>query len=187
MAADNPNLTRARWKLAAVLVNTGKWDRALALLAPLEEGFPNQFEVIAGLGFAHYFKRDFARALDYLERAMTLRAPDTSLLNALGDSYERLGRSDKARETYERSLELDPGQKVIQERLQSMKKATDPEVLWPSPAFKKTALTKWMSGHRLLERTRRKLREAARSVLAPSTVANPPLSLGNVLLMTFFP
>ena len=137
VAADNPNLTRARWKLAAVLVNTGKWDRALALLAPLEEGFPNQFEVIAGLGFAHYFKQDFARALDYLERAMTLRAPDTSLLNALGDSYERLGRSDKARETYERSLELDPGQKVIQERLQSMKKATDPEVLWLHQRSKK--------------------------------------------------
>ena len=38
-------------------------------------------------------------------------------LNALGDSHQRLGNRDKAREAFERSLELDAEQPGVRERL----------------------------------------------------------------------
>jgi GWxTD domain-containing protein len=117
VAADNPDLASARWRLAGLYLGWREVDRVVELLLPLKETHPNQYEVVAGLGFAFYIKNDPASALEYLERARTLRPPTTSLLNALGDCYERLGQPEKAKEVFQRSLELDPEQKPIQERL----------------------------------------------------------------------
>ena len=89
----------------------------LELLAPLEKDFPNQFEVIAGLGVVYYLRGDLARTVDYLERAIAIRPPNDALLNSLADSYEQLGDSEKARQYFERSLELNPDQPGIRERL----------------------------------------------------------------------
>jgi Flp pilus assembly protein TadD len=53
----------------------------------------------------------------YLERALTLRAADTKLLNALGETHERLGNTERAKEYYQRSLALDPDQPRVRERV----------------------------------------------------------------------
>lgn len=72
---------------------------------------------MAGLGRAVYLKGDYARAVGYLEQARELKPPDTAVLNALGDSQQRLGNFDEAREAFLRSLELDADQPVVRERL----------------------------------------------------------------------
>ncbi len=87
------------------------------LLKPLEEMFSDRYEVMAGLGFALYLKDDFEPAADYLARARALAPPDTMLLNALGDSYQKLGKLDEAREAFERSLALDGEQAAVKARL----------------------------------------------------------------------
>ena len=98
----------ARWRLASIVLFSRDADRALELLLPLVDAHPNEYEVVEGIGFAWYIKQDYAKAKDYLERSAGIRAPDTSLLNAVGDCYERLGDTAKARESYERSIELNP-------------------------------------------------------------------------------
>ena len=118
--ANNPDLPQARWRLAGIYVGWREPDRALELLQPLEEQFPNQYEVMAGLGFAHYFKKDFARAVDYLERAGTIRPPGTSLLNTLGECHQQLGDPTRAKQVYEQSLELNPNQDEIKKKLASL-------------------------------------------------------------------
>ncbi len=120
VAADNPMLPMARWKLAGLMVNEGKADRVLDLLSPLEERFPNQFEVMAGLGFAYFLKNDYAKAASYLDRATKLRLPDTNLLNALAFSYQQTGNPARAKEIFERSLKLDPNQSRVQKQLASL-------------------------------------------------------------------
>lgn len=120
VAADNPQLAMARWKLAELLLRQGNADRVIALLAPLEPSFPETFEVVGGLGFAHYLRGDFATAIPYLDRAAKLASADTRLLNALGDSLQKTGDLVRAKETFEKSLELDPKQTAIQERLASL-------------------------------------------------------------------
>jgi GWxTD domain-containing protein len=117
VAANNPDLPQARWKLATALLRVGDADAALPLLLPLEKQHPRQFEVVAGLGLGFYLRGEHARAVGYLERALELRPPDTSLLNALGDSHQHLGNAGEARRYFERSLALDPDQDAVEKRL----------------------------------------------------------------------
>lgn len=117
VAAENPDLAQARWKLATAYLRTQDGARALSLLAPLEQSHASRFEVVAGLGFAHYFQRDFQRASEYLAKAMTIRPPDASLLNIAADCHERLGNPDKAKAYLRRSLELNPNQEGVKARL----------------------------------------------------------------------
>jgi GWxTD domain-containing protein len=121
VAADNPALPMARWKLASLLINSGEHERTLELLSPLEEKHPDQFEVVAGLGFAYYHRLSFDKCRSYLERAVRLRAPYPALLNTLADCYERTGSREKALENFERSLEIDPDQPLVEERLAALR------------------------------------------------------------------
>ena len=119
VGARNPRLAVASWKLASVHLLSGKADEALALLLPLKDEYKDQPEVVEGLGLGFYLKSDFRNAVSYLERAVALRPPDTSLLNALGDSYQQLGEKAKAKEAFERSLQLNPTQQAVVDRLAS--------------------------------------------------------------------
>ena len=116
-ATANPALPMARWKLASALLFTRKADEALDLLLPIEADYPNEIEVTEGVGFAYYIRRECGEALPRLEHALSLRAADTSLLNALGDCHEELGDGERARQMFQRSLELNPGQQGVRDRL----------------------------------------------------------------------
>lgn len=116
-ATANPDLPMARWKLASALLFSRKADEALDLLLPIEADYPNEVEVTEGVGFAYYIRRECGEALPRLERALTLRTADTSLLNALGDCHQELGDGERARMMFERSLELNPGQQGVRDRL----------------------------------------------------------------------
>lgn len=120
VAEGGPRLPEASWKLAGALLSAKSADEALEILLPLEERFRERYEVVAGLGYAYYFRRDYSRAKELLERAASLRPPDSALLNALGDSYGKLGERERAIGAYRRSLELDPTQEEVQKLLQSL-------------------------------------------------------------------
>ena len=117
VALDNPELPQARWKLASSYLRTQDGARALSLLAPLEQSHASRFEVVAGLGFSHYFQRNFAQAMEFLEKAITIRPPDAKLLNVLADCHQRQGNSNKAKAYFNQSLELNPNQDVVKTRL----------------------------------------------------------------------
>ena len=106
-----------RVKLASIILFASRGDEALELLTPLEARYPDQVEVVEGIGFAHYLRQDCAEALPRLEHAMALRPPDSSVLNAVGDCYQRVGRIEKAREMFELSLDANPHQPGVKARL----------------------------------------------------------------------
>ena len=110
----------ADWKLAGAYVRSREPERALELLLPLEPDFGDQYEVALGLGLAYYLQGELESAARFLERAAEIRPAGTSLLNALGDIYTRLGRSGDARRVLERSLALDPAQEAIRKQLASL-------------------------------------------------------------------
>ena len=116
-ATANPELPMARWRLASALLFGRKADEALDLLLPIEADYPNEIEVAEGVGFAYYIRKECGEAVPRLEHALTLRTADISLLNALGDCHETLGDGGRARTMFERSLELNPGQQAVRERL----------------------------------------------------------------------
>jgi GWxTD domain-containing protein len=120
VAAGNAELPQARWKLAHAYLSRGHTSRALALLSPLEASFPAQYEVVAGLGLVYSRTSQDEKAISYLERALTLRPPDATLLNALGESHRKLGNLEKAKGYFQRSLDLDPNQPAVRERLSEL-------------------------------------------------------------------
>ncbi len=120
VAFDNPKLPMVDWKLAGAYVRSREPERALALLLPLEPDFPDQYEVVLGLGLSYYLKGELASAARFLERAAQIRPASTSLLNALGDIYMRLGRSGDARRVLEQSLALDPAQEAVRKQVASL-------------------------------------------------------------------
>jgi len=120
VATGNRRLVPARWKLANAYLRSERADDALALLEPLEEPFANQYEVIAGLGFATYMKGEYEQAASYLRRARELVPPDTMLLNALGDSLAKVGDLEGARDAFSRSLALDGDQPTVRSLLESV-------------------------------------------------------------------
>jgi len=120
VAAGNAELPQARWKLAHAYLSRGHTSRALALLAPLEASYPSQYEVVAGLGLVYSRTSEDEKAVEYLERALALRPPDATLLNALGESHRKLGNLEKAKDFFRRSLDLDPEQPALRELLSQL-------------------------------------------------------------------
>ncbi len=113
----DPEKAEARWRLAGIHLGFREPDEALALLLPLEERNGEKYEVAAGLGFAFYMKGELASAAQYLEKAIAIRPPTPGILNALADCHEKLGNAGEAKRLLERSLELDPDQTAIREKL----------------------------------------------------------------------
>jgi tetratricopeptide (TPR) repeat protein len=123
VATENPDLVMAKWKLANVLLYSRRADDALELLVPIEKEHAQEPDVVDTLGLAYYMKGDYRQAVGYLERSVTLRPPQSPLLNALADSYQNLGEIGKAKEVFERSLALNPEQQAVKERLASLGKS----------------------------------------------------------------
>ena len=117
VASGNPQLPAARWKLAHGYVRTSRVAEAAALLEPMVDQFPEVFEVASGMGFVRYFQGRYQESVTHLEHALGLRTPGFGLLNVLGDAYAEVGRLDEARTTFGRSLELNPEQPFLRERL----------------------------------------------------------------------
>ena len=70
------------------------------------------------------------RMLNYLDRAdpRARRVPHTilhQLLNSMADCYQTLGDVDKAVGLFSRSLELDPDQDLVKERLTVLKNGSE--------------------------------------------------------------
>lgn len=126
VAAGNPQLPAARWKLAHGYLQTGRVPEAASLLEPMEEAFPDSHEVATGLGFVRFFQDRFEESVEHLERAIGLRAPVPTVLNVLAEAYDRTGRPADARATFERSLELNADQPQVRERLAALSATPDP-------------------------------------------------------------
>jgi uncharacterized protein HemY len=98
-------------------------DDALNLLLPIEKEHSQEPDLVDTLGLAYYMKGEYRQAVDYLERSVALRPPQSPLLNALADSYQSLGEKAKAKDVFQRSLSLNPEQPAVKERLASIEKS----------------------------------------------------------------
>ncbi len=118
--ADDRDVPQARWKLAAAHLRARRVEAALALLLPLQYTHPDQYEVAVGLGLGFYLKRNYRAATGHLERAASLGPAPPGVLNALGESWAALEEPGKAVQAFRRSVEIDPEQPQIRERLRSL-------------------------------------------------------------------
>ena len=65
---------------------------------------PNDGFFIDSLGWVYYQKGDYSRAVLELERAVGLVVDDPTIIEHLGDAYEKLGRQQEALHNYRKAL-----------------------------------------------------------------------------------
>jgi GWxTD domain-containing protein len=121
---ENPQLGPARELLAGLLLDGGEIDGVFAVLEPLVQNAPDRFEILSILGQAYFHQKQYAKSIEILEKAITLRRPEPQLLNVLALAHHELGNDARAKEILERSLSLNPEQLPVKDLLEKLKAGT---------------------------------------------------------------
>jgi len=91
-------------------------DEAERLVRRALEIRPRSGYILDSLGWVHYRRGEFARAIEALEKADALAGPESSILEHLGDAYRAAARAGDAAGAYRRALkcvgEEPPGDQV---------------------------------------------------------------------------
>lgn len=73
---------------------------------------PRSGAIVDSLGWAHFRRGDYQKAVEILEQAVELEAGDPEINNHLGDAYWMVGRKDEAGFQWRRVLILKPDDKI---------------------------------------------------------------------------
>ncbi len=91
-------------------------DEAEFLIKKALEFEPDNPAYIDSLGWVYFKKGRIEEAIQYLEEAAGMLA-DPVIFDHLGDAYFKQGQTEKAREWWKKSLDLDPEQEKVREKL----------------------------------------------------------------------
>lgn len=98
---------------AIKLMDSGKLDESIKLLEEAQELDADRFDYPYELAYAHYSKEDYNGAIKILEKNIDHKDVTERLFQLLGNSYDVLGKSDKAFEAYDVGLKKFPNSGII--------------------------------------------------------------------------
>ena len=117
MAANTMNFLGYMW-----LEKNAHLDKAEELIMRANEIVPDNPAYVDSLGWLHFKKGDFRKALTELQRAADLipqiQAEDAEILEHIGMAHEQLGDKAKAREFLERAASLKTPDPEIRKRIE---------------------------------------------------------------------
>lgn len=116
----DPNHVECHRGLAVLLVDTGRPDRAFALMKNWAAGSPQFAEPRIELARLYEEAKDRSTALKYLEDAVQLDANNARAWLALGKLREETGDLNQALQNYQRSLAINNLQPWASERVASL-------------------------------------------------------------------
>jgi tetratricopeptide (TPR) repeat protein len=118
----NPDYREGVIMYAGFLNKTGAFDEALEIARRLEGDSQRRFAYYVIRGQALMGLEKFEEALEDLRQANRMYNSDTSVLNALGRCYFRLGRKQEALDALNASLSLNPDQDAVKKLVDEIKK-----------------------------------------------------------------
>ncbi len=80
-----------------------------------------KYEIYVLAGQAHQKLRDFAKAVEIFDQAVSHFGVNVNLLNAIGECYLELGKTKEALAVWEKSLEISPNQPQIRKNVQALR------------------------------------------------------------------
>ncbi len=108
--------------LGYIYVEEGRdLDKAVALIKKALEADPENGAYIDSLGWAYYRKGMLDEALEQIDKAARYMPDDAVIREHLGDVYFAKGEPEKAARQWELSLELEPGNRKVSEKLKHIK------------------------------------------------------------------
>ncbi len=110
---DNPDDATVLNFIGYTYVEEGvQLDDAARLLERALEIKPDSGYILDSIGWLHFARKDYEKALQYLLKAQKKIDDDPVLFEHLGDIYLKLGREDEALTSYRRSLEIKEDKKI---------------------------------------------------------------------------
>lgn len=109
------NETKALEKaLAAIeLMDKGKIDESIKLLEEAQKLDPSRFDYPYEIAYAYYLKENYKVAINILEKNKDHKDVNERLFQLLGNSYDLIGKTEKAFEAYDKGLEKFPNSGMI--------------------------------------------------------------------------
>ena len=92
-------------------------DYALKLISKAVDLSPENAAYLDSYGWIYYRLGKFDKAVSYLNRAAALDS-DPVIFDHLGDAYRAVGKADRAREWWQKALDLKPDDVAIREKLE---------------------------------------------------------------------
>lgn len=89
---------------AVELMDNGKIDEGIKLLEEAQKLDPHRFDYPYELAYAYYSKENFTEAIKILEKNINHKDVTEKLFQMLGNSYDVLGETEKAFESYDSGL-----------------------------------------------------------------------------------
>ena len=109
--------------LARVVLAQDNAPAAAKVLAPFVAPAKTPlYETLVLAAEASKAAKDFARSVELLDRAVARYGVNASLMNAIGEGYEGMGKTKEALAAYERSLQLSPEQPRVKQRVEELRK-----------------------------------------------------------------
>lgn len=96
-------------------------DQAEAMIRKALEMEPDNGAYVDSLGWLYFRQGKFKEALKELEKATTL-LDDPVIPDHLGDTYFKIGDFEKAKSSWQKSLELNPHQDKVREKIEALNK-----------------------------------------------------------------
>lgn len=95
--------------------SNGKYDRAVRTLSGSARRFDDEAEVPYMIGTAYLALERIDSAEHYLKNATAIDPHHSKALSALGNVYDRLGKSGQSEQAFNRALDADPNDPTIME------------------------------------------------------------------------
>ncbi len=108
--------------LAQAYSGLAEYAKIPAVLAPfLAQTQSPKYEIYVLAGQAHQKLREFAKAVEIFDQAVSHFGINVNLLNAIGECYLELGKTKEALAAWEKSLEISPNQPQIRKNVQALR------------------------------------------------------------------
>ena len=100
--------------IAAIkLMDNGKISESIKLLEEAQKLDPERFDYPYEIAYAHYLKEDYKGAIKILEQNIEHKDVTERLFQLLGNSYDIIGKPDKAFKFYDEGLKKFPNSGII--------------------------------------------------------------------------
>jgi GWxTD domain-containing protein len=97
-----------------------KYDKVKTTLLPFVQGEEKNYDCLELLGKAYQALGEYDRAIENYKEYLAHFGTNLKILNAIGDCYWSVGKKEEAFLAWKKSLELEPNQEEIQEKVRSL-------------------------------------------------------------------
>lgn len=109
----NEELALSKGRKAIELMDAGNFAESIKLLEEAQELDPEMFDYPYEIAYANYLNKNYKETVRIAEKLITHKDVSDRLFQLLGNTYDMLGKSDKALEVYDKGLEKFPNSGLI--------------------------------------------------------------------------